>query len=87
MFYHFFQVLLQVTCQEKLCCVHMTIIFFSSKLQIQVDDHVSTKGGLTGYIRYIGHMDKVDQSQSHLLFVGLELDTAGNLDLCLSGLI
>ncbi|XP_045178318.2 uncharacterized protein LOC123538349 isoform X2 [Mercenaria mercenaria] len=46
----------------------------NSKLQVQLDDHVTTKGGYSGYIRYIGHVDKIDQS--HALFVGLELDTA-----------
>ncbi|XP_060557976.1 uncharacterized protein LOC132718302 [Ruditapes philippinarum] len=46
----------------------------NSKLQVQLDDHVTTKGGYSGHIRYIGHVDKIDQS--HALFVGIELDTA-----------
>lgn len=46
---------------------------------MQVDDHVTTKGGHTGYIRYIGHVDSADQSQAQALFVGLELDSAGSV--------
>lgn len=46
----------------------------NSKLQVQLEDHVTTKGGYAGYIRYIGHVDKIDQSQ--VLYVGLEMDTA-----------
>ena len=38
---------------------------------------MSTKGGHIGYIRYIGHVDTVDQTQAQLLFAGLELDIAG----------
>lgn len=54
-------------CDNYLC--------FSSKLQVQIDDHVTTKGGHSGYIRYIGHVDEADQSQA--LYVGLELDSTG----------
>lgn len=45
----------------------------SSKLVVQLDDHVTTKGDVTGFIRYIGHMDNTDQSNS--LFAGIELDS------------
>lgn len=38
---------------------------------------MTTKGGYAGYIRYIGHVDKIDQS--NVLFVGLEMETAGKV--------
>ncbi|KAL4216867.1 hypothetical protein ACF0H5_023329 [Mactra antiquata] len=51
----------------------------TSKLQVQLDDHVTTKAGYSGYIRYIGHLDKSDQL--NILYIGLELDlSAGTSD-------
>ena len=47
----------------------------SSKLQVQLGDHVVVKGERTGRIRYIGHLDKI--GQPNLVFVGLELDAPG----------
>lgn len=38
---------------------------------------MTTKGGYAGHIRYIGHVDKIDQS--NVLFVGLEMETAGKV--------
>ena len=47
----------------------------SSKLLVQLDDHVVVKGDKSGTIRYIGHIDR--SRQSSVLYVGLELDTPG----------
>ncbi|KAJ8321108.1 hypothetical protein KUTeg_002695 [Tegillarca granosa] len=41
-------------------------------LSVQINDHVVIEGNRTGYIRYIGHMDKI--GQPNLLFAGIELD-------------
>ncbi|KAH3787471.1 hypothetical protein DPMN_165595 [Dreissena polymorpha] len=48
----------------------------NNKLDVKLNDHVTVKGGHSGYIRYIGHVDNADQS--HTVLVGLELETAGN---------
>ncbi|XP_059174741.1 uncharacterized protein LOC131954912 [Physella acuta] len=44
----------------------------SSKIVVQLGDHVVIKGEKTGRIRYIGHLDKI--GQPNMVFVGLELD-------------
>lgn len=46
----------------------------NSKLLVQMDDHVTTRNGLSGFIRYLGHLDSDDQSST--VFVGLELASA-----------
>ncbi|XP_050388591.1 uncharacterized protein LOC126807804 isoform X2 [Patella vulgata] len=43
-----------------------------SNLRIQVGDHVSDKENRSGYIKYIGHLDRI--GQPNMLFAGLELD-------------
>jgi hypothetical protein len=53
------------------------VCLFSSKLQVQLGDHVVIKGERTGRIRYIGHLDKI--GQPNMVFVGLELDAPGGL--------
>lgn len=60
---------------EKNIIGRFFLLFFSHKLQVQLNDHVVAKGDRTGHIRYIGHLDK--QTQPNLLFTGLELDSPG----------
>ena len=50
---------------------------YSSKLKVQLGDHVVIKGERTGRIRYIGHLDQI--GQANMVFVGLELDAPGRL--------
>ncbi|XP_046565215.1 uncharacterized protein LOC124273916 [Haliotis rubra] len=51
---------------------HLQKFPISGRVQVQLDDHVVIKGDRTGYIRYVGHLDKI--GQPNMIFVGLELD-------------
>lgn len=68
-----------VLCKKRSSLIHYFIcgfsFMFSSKLQVQLGDHVVIKGERTGRIRYIGHLDKI--GQPNLVFAGLELDAPG----------
>lgn len=64
----------------------LNVFFFascSSKIVVQLGDHVVIKGEKTGRIRYIGHLDKI--GQPNMVFVGLELDAPGNFSVCVVG--
>ncbi|XP_074654962.1 uncharacterized protein LOC141908707 [Tubulanus polymorphus] len=65
--------------------VHNDMKFpINEKENVEVGDHVVVRGNRTGFIRYIGHLDKISQPQ--IIFIGLELDApVGRHDGCLDG--
>ena len=45
------------------------------RFTLHLDDQVTTKGDRTGYVRYIGHIDK--PNAAHVVYAGLELEKPG----------
>lgn len=55
--------------------IELFIFLFSPNLYVRVNDHIVVRGDRTGYIRYIGHLNKIGPPNT--VFIGLELDAPG----------
>lgn len=55
----------------------ISFCFFDDSLTVRLEDHVLIKGERTGFVRFIGHLEK--SSLPNTVYVGLHLDVPGNV--------